>query len=184
MDTIKNFPEIKGRRQQIDNNLGLTTIVDFAHTPQALQETLKSLRKRRPNRLIVIFGATGGRDKTKRPLMGKTVSKLSDIAIITADDTRNEKVEDINSQIIEGITGSKNLFLKPAQYKQVDPKKFTYFSIPNRQDAFNLAIKIAQEGDLIIACGKGHESTILHGNTEYPWSEAQAFRTAFKSKST
>ena len=57
-----------------------------------------------------------------------------------------------------------------------------YFDIPNRQDAFNQAIQLAQDGDTVIACGKGHETTILHGTTEYPWSERLAFTTAFKLK--
>lgn len=168
IDTIKNFPEVPGRRQVIDNPFGLITIIDFAHTPAALSATLSSLKKSYPaSKLIVIFGATGGRDKTKRPIMGKVVSTLADTAIITADDTRNENISDINQQIISGIKPPKSA-------------KFTYFNIPNRQDAFNLAIKIAKKTDIVIACGKGHEKTILHGKTEYPWSEAEAFRTAFK----
>jgi len=181
LDTIKNFPTIKGRRQQIDNPFQFKTIVDFAHTPQALQETLKSLKKQSQNRLIVIFGATGGRDKTKRPSMGLAVSKYANIAIITADDTRQENIKDINDQIISGIP--KNCqFLKPNQIKSIDPHRFTYFNVENRQDAFNLAVKIAKAGDIIVACGKGHETTILQGKTDYPWSETEAFRTAFKLK--
>jgi UDP-N-acetylmuramoyl-L-alanyl-D-glutamate--2,6-diaminopimelate ligase len=101
--------------------------------------------------------------------MGEVASKNSDIAIITADDTRNESIDIINQQIISGI--------KPSS-------KFEYYNIPNRQDAFNLAVKLASPGDTIVACGKGHETTILHGTTEYPWSEAEAFRSAFRLKST
>lgn len=171
VDNVINFPLTAGRRQEIKNPYKLKTIIDFAHTPKALQETLSSLRKIIPNhRLIVIFGATGGRDKTKRPLMGRVVSRLADIAIVTADDTRQEKVEDINQQIISGFSHHH--------------KNFTYHNIPNRQDAFNLAIKLAKPGDIVIACGKGHETTILHGSTEYPWSEVQAFRSAFRNKNT
>lgn len=168
VDTVKNFPQVTGRREDVPNNLGLKTIIDFAHTPNALFETLSSLKKITPGRVICIFGATGGRDQTKRPKMGEIVSQNSDIAIITADDTRHELVENINKQIIAGIS------------KQ-NPN-FTYYNIPNRQDAFNLAINLSQPGDTIVACGKGHETTILHGDTEYPWSEAEAFRTAFRLK--
>jgi UDP-N-acetylmuramoyl-L-alanyl-D-glutamate--2,6-diaminopimelate ligase len=104
--------------------------------------------------------------------MGRVVSQIADVAVITADDTRNEKVEDINRQIISGI-----------DQKRVIDKSFTYFDVGNRQDAFNLAIKLAAApGDTVIACGKGHETTILHGKTEYPWSESAAFRTAFRLK--
>jgi len=171
LDTIKHFPETKGRREIVSNDLNIDTIIDFAHTPQALQSTLESLRQTSRGKIIVIFGATGGRDPTKRPLMGNIVSRLADIAIITSDDTRNESIDHINQQIIAGIDKT-----------TLTQKKFQYYNIPNRQDAFNLAIKLAHPQDTVIACGKGHETTILHGSTEYPWSEAEAFRTAFHSK--
>lgn len=181
-DTILKFPETKGRREEVKNNLHFRTIIDFAHTPNALKETLSSLKKTTKARLIVIFGATGGRDKSKRPIMGKNVSELADIAIITADDTRNEKIEDINQQIISGINPQKSILIDPLNPEINDSTHFHYANIPQRQDAFNLAVKIAKSGDTIVACGKGHESSILHGKTEYPWSEAEAFRTAFRLK--
>ncbi|OIP87386.1 hypothetical protein CO009_02555 [Candidatus Shapirobacteria bacterium CG_4_8_14_3_um_filter_35_11] len=168
---ILNFPEIKGRREIVKNNLHIQCIVDFAHTPNALFQTLSSLHSTTKNKLICIFGATGGRDQTKRPLMGKVVSQNCDIAIVTADDTRNENIIEINKQIISGF-----------DQKQIDNKKFAYYNIPNRQDAFNLAVSLAKSGDTIIACGKGHETSILHGKTEYPWSESDAFKTAFRNK--
>lgn len=191
INTVKNFPETKGRREEINNDFEFKTIVDFAHTPAALENTLSSLKKITSGNLITIFGATGGRDKSKRPLMGKTVSEIANIAIITADDTRNEKIEDINNQIISGINYKNSELIDykqintPAKYLKISKlakNKFVYFNVPNRQDAFNLAIKLAQPKDTIIACGKGHETTILHGNTEYPWSEPEAFRTALRLK--
>jgi UDP-N-acetylmuramoyl-L-alanyl-D-glutamate--2,6-diaminopimelate ligase len=191
IDTVKNYPETSGRRQEITNNFKFRTIVDFAHTPAALDSTLTSLKKNTRGNLIVIFGATGGRDQSKRPIMGKVVSEIADIAIITADDTRNEKIEDINQQIIVGISPKNSILLDHQSvntYQHLSKiiknskNKFYYYNIPNRQDAFNLAVKIAKPGDLIIACGKGHETTILHGSTEYPWSESEAFRTAFRFK--
>lgn len=186
---IEKFPETKGRREEVQNDFKFKTIIDFAHTPFALESSLSSLKKTNKGNLLVIFGATGGRDQSKRPMMGEIVSKLANIAFITSDDTRNEKIENINKQIISGIDPKKSELI---DYKDVttkkqiqsvielSQKKFVYFNIPSRQDAFNLAIKLAQTDDVIIACGKGHENTILHGNTEYPWSEAEAFRTAFR----
>jgi UDP-N-acetylmuramoyl-L-alanyl-D-glutamate--2,6-diaminopimelate ligase len=170
--TVRYFPAMQGRREEVKNNLGIRCLVDFAHTPAAIASTLETIKATTKGKTIIIFGATGGRDQSKRPLMGKIVSKLSDIAIITADDTRHEKIEKINQQIIDGIDMSR-----------VKSKKFTFYNIPSRQDAFNLALKLATPGDTVIACGKGHETTILHGNTEYPWSEAEAFRTAFRYRS-
>ena len=190
LSVIKDFPEVAGRRQTVPNNLNFKTIIDFAHTPAALESTLSSLKKLTKGNLIVIFGATGGRDKSKRPLMGAVVSQHADIAILTSDDTRNEKVEDINQQIAQGIKANSEFFnyVKITSSKQFQKisllaqNKFVYLDIPNRQDAFNFAVKLAQPGDTVIACGKGHETSILHGTTEYPWSESEAFRTAFRLK--
>lgn len=187
IDTIKNFPLIKGRREEIKNDFGFKAIIDFAHTPNALKSTLSSLKQNIKGKLIVIFGATGGRDQTKRPKMGKIVSEIADIAIITADDTRNEKIENINQQIINGINKNSILIDHHLNFHQIknilkNGKHFYYFNIYNRQEAFNFAIKIAKPNDIVIACGKGHENTLLHGKIEYPWSEIEAFRTAFRNK--
>ena len=103
--------------------------------------------------------------------MGKNVSQIADIAIVTSDDTRKEKIVNISEQIISGF-----------DQLRLEQKQFTYFYLPNRQDAFNQAVKISRPGDTIVACGKGHENTILIGTTEYPWSESEAFRTAFRLK--
>jgi len=187
IETVKAFPLVKGRREEVQNDFGIKAIIDFAHTPNAIKNTLASLREVKKGKIIAIFGATGGRDQSKRPEMGLVTAQLADIAIITSDDTRNEKIEDINKQIISGIP-SDSVFAETNNLSQIkkiikdNPNKFIYFNIPNRQDAFNLAIKLAQSKDVVIAMGKGHETSILHGNTEYPWSESQAFRLAFSLK--
>ena len=111
LETVKNFPETKGRREEVKNNFKFKTIVDFAHTPNALEKTLSSLKKITKGKIIIIFGATGGRDQTKRPQMGQVVSSLADIAIITSDDTRNEDISQINQQIINGIDPNKSNFV-------------------------------------------------------------------------
>lgn len=186
LEVVKNFPNTKGRREEVVNQLDILALIDFAHTPNAIKNTLSSLHQVRQGRILTIFGATGGRDQTKRPIMGSVVSQLADIAFVTADDTRNEDIDKINQQIISGI--SRNSVLIDDKQPLSEIKKiiknnkdnFVYFNIPNRQDAFNLAISLAQAKDTVIAMGKGHETTILDGNTEYPWSEAEAFRTAFK----
>ncbi len=178
---IKKFPETKGRREDVSNDLKIKTIIDFAHTPQAIQKTLQSLKEITKGNLIIIFGATGGRDKTKRPIMGEIATKYANLTIITSDDTRNENIEDINSQIISGIN-KKKYFEIDKNTSKIPKEKHSYINIENRQDAFNFAISIAKPGDTVIACGKGHETSILHGTVEYPWSEAEAFRTAFRLK--
>lgn len=187
VETVKNFPLTKGRREEVPNQLNIKTIVDFAHTPNAIKNTLESLRETNSGKIITIFGATGGRDQSKRPQMGLVASQLADIAIITSDDTRNEDVQDINKQIISGMK-PESILIESTDISQIkktiksNKNKFIYFNIPNRQDAFNLAIKLAQPKDTVIAMGKGHETTILLGKTEFPWSETEAFRSAFNLK--
>ena len=189
VETVINFPLAKGRREEVSNNLNIKAFVDFAHTPNAIQNTLSSIKQIKTGKLIAIFGATGGRDKTKRPLMGLAVSQLADIAFITSDDTRNEDILDINKQIISGIKPD-SLLIETRNLSEIkkiikeNPKKFIYFNMPNRHDAFNLAVQLTQPKDIVIAMGKGHENTILLGKTEYPWSDTEAFRSAFKFKQT
>lgn len=191
ISTVKKFPEITGRGEEVQNDFKFKTLIDFAHTPAGLESTLSSLKEITPGNLITIFGATGGRDQSKRPIMGQKATQIANTSIITADDTRNEKVEEINNQIINGIDKTSIKFVDYKQIKtsfqfkrisRLSQKHHVYLNIPNRQEAFNFAIKLAQANDTVIACGKGHEKTILHGKTEYPWSEAEAFRTAFRFK--
>lgn len=167
LGAVNPFPAISGRRQEVQNSLGIKCVIDFAHTPQALEATLSSLRLITSGRLILIFGATGGRDPSKRPLMGKVISKLANLAILTTDDLRHEKLADINRAIISGF--------------EPNPL-FSYQEAENRQLAFDLALKVAKRGDVVVACGKGHETTLLIGDTEYPWSEVEAFNLAIKKR--
>lgn len=185
-EVIAKFPVTAGRREVIDNNMGIRTIVDFAHTPAALEQTLSSLKETTKGKLIVLFGATGGRDKKKRPEMGRISTDLADITIITSDDTRQENIQDINQQIISGID-KKNQQVSTPDTNQINQllskDRHIFFNVPDRQEAFNLAVSLAKKGDTVIACGKGHETTILHGKTEYPWSEKEAFKTAIAKRS-
>lgn len=154
--TVENFTGLVGRMEEVKNNKGIKIIIDFAHTPNGLEEALKALRGK--GKLIAVFGSAGKRDVTKRPLMGEVASKLADILVITAEDPRGE-LKEINQQIIKGIkTG-------------VD-----YFVIDDRQEAVNFAInKLAKKGDTVGIFGKGHEQSLnLDGKHEIPWSDKKA----------
>jgi UDP-N-acetylmuramoyl-L-alanyl-D-glutamate--2,6-diaminopimelate ligase len=122
-----------------DHNLGFEVIVDYAHTPDGLENILKTAREFTEGRLISVFGCGGDRDKTKRPIMGKIASELSDIAVVTSDNPRSEDPKLIIENIIEGI------------------KLDNYTVIENRRDAIEKAISIAQRGDIVVVAGKGHE---------------------------
>ena len=109
-----------------------------------------------------MFGAAGQRDKSKRPLMGEISSKHSDVIILTAEDPRSEKIEDINAQIKLGIKNFEG----------------ELFELSDRQEAISKAVRIAQKGDTIIITGKGHEKSMNLGRGEEPWSDHAAVKHA------
>lgn len=161
---LQSFKLPKGRLQEIKTGKDFKVIVDFAHTPNALENVLGYLRTKTQKRLIAVFGSAGHRDATKRPLMGKVASERADIVILTAEDPRTEKVEDINAQIKSGIKGNTE-----------------FYSIPDRQEAINFALKLAKKGDLVGIFGKGHEESMnLDGKSEIPWSDQKAVLKAVK----
>jgi UDP-N-acetylmuramoyl-L-alanyl-D-glutamate--2,6-diaminopimelate ligase len=162
-EAIENFPDLSGRLEEIPNNRGIKIIVDFAHTPNALENVLTNLRQQVPkkSRLIAVFGCAGERDKSKRPQMGRIASKYSNIVILTAEDPRTEKVEDIIYQIKAGI-----------------PKSFENVLVEtNREKAIKMALEIAHPDDTIGLFGKGHEKSMNYdGVYETPWSDQKIVR--------
>lgn len=161
--SLENFEDLEGRMEEIENKLGIRIIIDFAHTPNALENALESLRKQTTGKLVSVFGCAGMRDAVKRPLMGEVSARLADITIITAEDPRGE-ISEINEEIIIGAqkTGGvlgKNIFIEN-----------------DRQKAINLAIRdFAKKGDTIGIFGKGHEKSMnLDGKNEIPWSDREA----------
>ncbi|ERI91286.1 UDP-N-acetylmuramoyl-L-alanyl-D-glutamate--2,6-diaminopimelate ligase [Clostridiales bacterium oral taxon 876 str. F0540] len=122
-----------------DYNLGFEIIVDYAHSPDSLENILKTAREFTKGRLICVFGCGGDRDKTKRPIMGNVAASLSDIAVVTSDNPRSEEPLKIIEDILEGI------------------KTDNYLVLDNRRDAIKEAIKLAKKDDIIVIAGKGHE---------------------------
>jgi len=120
-------------------NLGYEVIVDYAHTPDGLENILKTAREFTTGRLIAVFGCGGDRDNTKRPIMGKIGTELSDFAIITSDNPRGEEPMAIINEIVKGV------------------EKDDYKVVENRKEAIKEAIHMAQKGDVIVVAGKGHE---------------------------
>ncbi len=160
--TISDFRGLVGRMEVITQK-PFTVIVDFAHTPNALENVLKTVRSMTKKRLIHVFGAAGLRDHTKRPLMGAASSTYADIIVLTEEDYRTEDVNVIMEQIASGITGEKPVY-----------------RIPNRADAIAFALREAKPGDLIIITGKGHEKSLARATREYPWSDQKAVKMLLK----
>ena len=190
---LKTFKAPKGRLEKIENNKGLEIYIDFAHTPNSLENVLKLLRrkadsKQKKGKLIAVFGCAGERDIDKRSMMGEISAKYADISIFTAEDPRSEKVESIIDQIIKGAKkfGVKKLkgISEVAEWtpRMVDSmKKHLYESIPERGEAIALAIqKLAKKGDTVVIFGKGHEQSMAYDKIEHPWSDQEAVRIALK----
>ena len=135
--------KVPGRQEKYDNGKDYSIIIDYAHSPASLKETLEVFRSVKNKRLIVLFGAGGDRDKTKRPLMGRIAAELADFTILTSDNPRTEVPEDIINEI---ETGTKEV------------KGARYVVICNRIEAIKYAVQIAEKDDIIILAGKGHET--------------------------
>jgi len=167
-DALLTFKAPAGR-QEMAHDGEFKVMVDFAHTPNAVESILREVKGTNPKRLVHLFGSPGRRDVDKRPLMGAASSRYADVIIVTADDPRDERVEDVNAAIISGIKG-----------------KFTrgtdLFEFSDRMDAVSHALGSAQPGDFILMTGKGHEPTLAVGDKEIPWDEAKIVRDWFLRK--
>ncbi len=142
---ISKLDTVEGRFEYIKSNTGVTAIIDYAHTPDALKNVLITINQIRSNtsQLITVVGAGGDRDRTKRPVMGKISADLSSRVILTSDNPRSEEPETIIEEMMEGVEiADRNRVL----------------SIANRKEAIKTACTIAQPGDVILIAGKGHET--------------------------
>lgn len=153
---------IAGRMEFFDAGQNFTAMVDFAHTPNALQELLGFLRPKVPGKLIVVFGSAGERDWTKRPLMGRAADQFADMVVLTREDNRSEKVETICQQIAVGI-----------KHKKLNQNLFV---IPDRREALRFALQKGQMGDLVVITGKGHEQSLNIDGREIPWDDRAVMR--------
>ena len=152
---LKTMSGVKGRLEKIPIKRDFSVFIDFAHTPDALENILRTLRAFTKGRLITLFGCGGDRDKTKRPVMGEIASRMSDLVIVTSDNSRSEEKEAIIADIVAGI----------------NPKRNHYVSITDRTEAIQYALSIAQKGDVILLAGKGHEEYEIDRNGKRDYSE-------------
>lgn len=175
--TLRSFSGTPGRMQIITpKNHQFQVVVDFAHTPNALENALKTLRelKTKDGRIIAVFGAAGERDKKKRAQMGKISAQYADISIFTAEDSRHEDVFSILKQIAVGAKrGDAKELTVQTLYKRGLPRKMPWFiQIPERWEAIAFAIqKAANKNDIIGIFGKGHEKSLAFESYEHPWSD-------------
>jgi UDP-N-acetylmuramoyl-L-alanyl-D-glutamate--2,6-diaminopimelate ligase len=165
----REFAGVVGRMEEIKLGQKFRAIVDFAHTPNALENVLNTLKKSlaKGHKLIVIFGCAGLRDHSKRPMMGEIATRLADKVVVTAEDPRTEDLGDIFGQIMSGVH---------------DSKSNKVIREDDRQKAIELAVKLAEAGDIVVATGKGHEKSMCFGTREYPWSDQEAMKRAIRGE--
>ncbi|MBI2591012.1 MAG: UDP-N-acetylmuramoyl-L-alanyl-D-glutamate--2,6-diaminopimelate ligase, partial [Candidatus Blackburnbacteria bacterium] len=177
---LSHFAGISGRMEYVKTR-PFSVVVDFAHTPNALEQLLSTLGANLSpkGRLITVFGCAGERDRTKRPLMGEIAGKLADISVFTAEDPRSEDVNKIIAQMVQGARKSKAKELKSlGMHLGGGRLNHIFIREPDRGKAIKLVIGLAKAGDIVVICGKGHEKSMAFGKTEIPWSDQEAARKA------
>lgn len=160
---LENFSGVPGRLEKIDTGKDFLVFVDYAHTPDALNNVLRTLRQLCDRRIIVVFGCGGDRDKTKRPKMGHLAVELADYAIITNDNPRSESPEDIVNDIKKGIS------------------KDNYCVVLERKQAIEKSLSMASSGDIVLIAGKGHENYQIINNQILEFDDREAARQCLKS---
>jgi UDP-N-acetylmuramoyl-L-alanyl-D-glutamate--2,6-diaminopimelate ligase len=160
---------VRGRLERVDEGQPFAVIVDYAHTPESLRKILALLRPLTAGSLIAVFGSAGERDRGKRPMMGDIAARHADYFVITQEDPRLEERERILRDIEEGAIAAGAH--APERYAVVD----------DRREAIAHAIERARPGDTVVLCGKGHEASIIEGETKTPWDEAGTARAALRT---
>lgn len=154
---LRSFGGVKGRMEILPLNKDYKVIIDYAHTPDSLRKLLLSVSNFKKGRTITVFGCGGDRDKEKRSIMGKTVAELSDIAVVTSDNPRTEDPQSIIDDILSGMeNGTAQIFIHE-----------------NRTKAIEFALKTAQKNDIILLCGKGHETYQINGEEKIHCDERE-----------
>ncbi|GBD15296.1 UDP-N-acetylmuramoyl-L-alanyl-D-glutamate--2, 6-diaminopimelate ligase [bacterium HR26] len=157
---LESLDHVPGRLRRIDAGQPFTVIVDYAHTPEALQRILELVRGLVPGRLIAVFGSAGERDRAKRPLQGAVAARLAQFSIFTSEDPRFEDPERIIDEIAEGARS----------VGAVEGRDF--LRIEDRAQAIREALRRAKPGDAVLLLGKGHERCIIYGSERRPWDES------------
>src|SRR5256884_3311859 len=158
--SLSKCPQVPGRLEMVPAKRQFQVFVDYAHTPDALRNVLKTLRELEPHRLIVVFGCGGNRDRQKRPLMGEIVERHADYAIVTSDNPRKEDPNAIIAEIEKGFRSSR------------------YVKIADRTQAIGRAITLAQPRDIVLIAGKGHENYQEFADYTIPFDDIQVARRA------
>jgi UDP-N-acetylmuramoyl-L-alanyl-D-glutamate--2,6-diaminopimelate ligase len=162
---LADFPGVPGRMQLVQNE-PFTVVVDFAHTAPALTKALQAVRLQTRRRLIVVIGAPGERDPSRRAPLGQAAVQYADLAIFTEDDPRSESLDGILELMVKGAT------------EVGGQQGESFWLVPDRRQAIRKALAMAQPGDLVLLAGKGHETTLKRSGETLPWDEVAEARQA------
>lgn len=165
LSVLSRVQGVAGRLERVPNQKNIHLFVDYAHTDDALRNVLEALKALKQNRILVVFGCGGDRDRGKRPRMAKAVSDYADVSIVTSDNPRTEKPENIIEEIMTGFP--------PAYVSNV--KKLV-----DRKEAIAYALKIAKEGDIVLIAGKGHETYQEINGEKFLFDDRQVAREFFE----
>ena len=165
INKLPQFPGVPGRVEKIEVSevQDISVIVDYAHTPDSLENLLKATRPFISGKVICVFGCGGDRDRSKRSIMGKICAKLADISVLTSDNPRTEEPEQILSDILEGV-----------------PKNANFWVISNRTEAIKTAILKADPGDGVLIVGKGHENYQILGTEKIYFDDREQAKESLK----
>jgi UDP-N-acetylmuramoyl-L-alanyl-D-glutamate--2,6-diaminopimelate ligase len=162
---IEQVRPVPGRFEAVPNVEGIGILVDYAHTPDALEKLLDAVRPLTSGRIITVFGCGGDRDRTKRPKMARAASERSDVTVVTSDNPRTEDPQAILDEVLTGIVPGR---------ESVD--------IIDRREAIAHAVKIAEPGDVVVIAGKGHENYQIIGRTKHPMDDREMACEALESR--
>ncbi|MBM2820476.1 MAG: murE, partial [Candidatus Berkelbacteria bacterium] len=166
LETIDNIP---GRMEKVEMGQSFSVIIDYAHTPDALEKIYSTLELSRHGRIIVVFGACGDRDRSKRPIMGALAGRFADIIIITNEDPYTEDPIKIIEEVASGVP-------RGADKKSPKVEGENFFKILDRKDAIEKAFSSAQKNDIVLITGKGAEDWMVLKDRKIPWSDKKVAR--------
>ncbi|RJE90774.1 UDP-N-acetylmuramoyl-L-alanyl-D-glutamate--2,6-diaminopimelate ligase [Paenibacillus sp. 1011MAR3C5] len=156
--SLESIPGVPGRVESVEEGQPFSVVVDYAHTPDGLENVLRAIQEFAGNRVICVFGCGGDRDRSKRPLMGKIAARYADMVIVTSDNPRTEDPDRIMADIAAGLAE-----------QEMEPSRCLF--IPDRRAAIQKAVEMASQGDVVLIAGKGHETYQLVGGRVYPFDD-------------
>lgn len=180
-DGIAEHGKVQGRLERVENERGVTLLVDYAHTGDALENVLTTLGELEHRRIITVFGCGGDRDRGKRPIMGGIAARLGDLSIVTSDNPRTEEPASIIEEVRAGI-----LPLGLREYKvselSAGLSERGFLCVESRREAIRLAVSLAEPGDIVLIAGKGHEDYQIIGTEKHHFDDREEAARAFREQ--